>query len=87
MAGANVVVDVDATVVDVVLDCESLVPLPLNDPFGLLGRGAGVVTGSMISSSRNTSSSTNSSIKGADVVVVDVVDIFGRLTRLFVVGF
>lgn len=71
---------VEVVVGDVVLDRAGLVPVALSAAFGLLGRGAGVVTGATISSS-NTASSTYSSSNGA-VVVVDVVDILGRRKRL-----
>ena len=72
---------VEVVVGDVVLDRAGLVPVALSAAFGLLGRGAGVVTGATISSS-NTASSTYSSSNGAVVVVVDVVDILGRRKRL-----
>lgn len=71
---------VEVVVGDVVLDRAGLVPVALSAAFGLLERGAGVVTGATISSS-NTASSTYSSSNGA-VVVVDVVDILGRRKRL-----
>ena len=80
--GAEVDVVVEVVVGDVVLDRAGLVPVALSAAFGLLGRGAGVVTGSIISSSNTASSTYSSSKNGADVVVVDVVDILGRRKRL-----